>query len=298
MQMKYLRLLVAATLVAQFTYAQGIRIGVFGGTASYSGDLISNTFLPKKVTKPSVGITATHSINSRINLKSGLIYGVVGGADRYADDPSRVRRNLSFETRLFEFSTVGELYLLNMDNSSFSPYGFVGAALFHFNPYAYDTKGQKVYLRPLSTEGQGLAKYPDRQPYKLLQFSIPYGAGLKFRVNEQMDLALEVGFRKLFTEYIDDVSTQYVDYDELLNAKGPLAVEMAYRGDELNQGIGNSFIPYPPAGTLRGDPTHKDAYYFSGLHVIYSFNSNEKSSANYGRYGRKRGGMGCPTNVY
>ena len=296
MQMKYLRLLVIATFVAQLTYAQGIEFGVFAGTSAYSGDLVSNSFLPKKMVRPAVGINANLALTNRINLRSGITYGRLSGSDKYANDPGRVGRNLSFETSLFEFHTTGELYLLDIESTSFSPYGFVGAALFHFNPYAHDQNGNKVFLRPLSTEGQGLAAYPDRKPYSLWQFGIPYGGGIKIKVNDQLKIAFEIGLRKLFTEYIDDVSTQYVDWDELMNAKGPLAVEMAYRGDELDHGIGNSILPYPSAGTLRGDPSNNDAYYVSGLNIFYKFNPNNPGT--YGGRGRKRSKTGCPVNVY
>src|SRR5690606_13448162 len=78
----------------------------------------------------------------------------------------------------------------------------------------------KVFLKPLSTEGQGLPQYPDRKPYKLTQFAIPFGAGVKFRVSRNTVLAYEVGLRKIFTDYLDDVSTTYVDQATLLQERG------------------------------------------------------------------------------
>lgn len=295
MQMKYLRLLLIATLVAQATYAQRVYVGVFGGVAAYSGDLTSKIF-PKKVTKPAVSITGNYEINSRFTLKTALTYTHVGAYDKYGDDPSRVRRNLSFETNLIELSTVGEYYLLELENTGFSPYVFGGVGVFRFNPYAFDQNGQKVYLHPLSTEGQGLAEYPDRKPYHLTQLALPFGGGLKFELNEQVRIGLELGMRKLFTEYLDDVSTTYVNWEYLMNAKGPVAVEMSYRGDELDAGPNNSIIPYPAVGHQRGDPSKKDYYYFSGVHLSYLFNSSNRSGT-YRSAGRKSR-MGCPTNIY
>ncbi len=58
-----------------------------------------------------------------------------------------------------------------------SSYVFGGVALFHFDPYVMDS-GEKVFLKPLSTEGQGLAEYPDRKAYSLTQFTLPFGAGV------------------------------------------------------------------------------------------------------------------------
>jgi hypothetical protein len=296
MQMKYLRLLLIATCVAQLGYAQNIHMDIFGGTAAYLGDL-TNKIFPRKTMNGAIGLSLNYQLNPHLSLKSGLTYGLLEGADRLTDDPSRVRRNLSFKTNIFELTALGELYLFDLETRGFSPYGFTGLALFHFNPYAFNNAGNKIFLRPLSTEGQGLAAYPDRKPYHLIQLAIPYGGGIKFKLNEQVNLGFEIGLRKLFTEYLDDVSTEYVDVQELMNAKGPLAVEMSYRGDELDQGIGNSIIPYPAEGTLRGDPSKKDAYYFSGLQLSYLFGSKEKN-AHAGKYGRMKNRFGCPSNVY
>ncbi len=92
----------------------------------------------------------------------------------------------------------------------------------------------------MSTEGEGLVEYPDRKPYNLFQFSIPFGGGIKFRVSDHIVVAYEIGMRKTFTDYLDDVSTRYVDQAILLNERGPGAVAMAFRGDEgegINLGL-------------------------------------------------------------
>ncbi len=67
--------------------------------------------------------------------------------------------------------------------------------------------------------------------------------------------------RKLFTDYLDDVSTTYVDEGTLAAAKGPTAVRFSYRGGELKNGE----PAYPVAGTIRGGAKSKDWYYFQGI---------------------------------
>ncbi len=91
----------------------------------------------------------------------------------------------------------------------------------------------RVYLKPLSTEGEGLPGYPDRKPYSLTQLAIPFGGGVKFAITNDWHIGLEVGLRKLFTDYLDDVSSTYADPNDLLTAKGQLAVDLSYRGDEV-----------------------------------------------------------------
>ncbi len=61
-----------------------------------------------------------------------------------------------------------------------TPYLFGGISVFYFNPYATDPAGDKVYLRPLSTEGEGLPMYPDRKEYSLVNMAFPFGGGFKF----------------------------------------------------------------------------------------------------------------------
>ena len=143
---------------------------------------------------------------------------------------------------------------------------------------------QKTYLRPLSTEGEGLPQYPDQKPYSQTQFSIPFGGGIKFRMSESVVLAWELGFRKTFTDYIDDVSTFYVDKTVLQNAKGPIAVEMAYRANELKGGDQT----YPVAFTKRGSSQYNDIYYYTGIRISIAL-------INYKEDGRGR--TDCPTNV-
>ena len=75
-------------------------------------------------------------------------------------------RNLNFTSSLWEAQLALEYHLFDLAERSFTPYAFAGIAAFHFNPYSFDASGNKVYLRSLSTEGQGLTAYPSRKMYK------------------------------------------------------------------------------------------------------------------------------------
>lgn len=273
-------------------FAQRFHVGVFGGLAAYNGDLTDKIF-PKKVTNGAIGITGNYELTDNIMLRAGYTYTVVGGADRFSKDSSLIARNLSFETAISEFSLVGEYYLLNLYDNRISPYVYAGLALYHFNPYAFNGGTDKIYLKPLSTEGQGLPGYADRKPYSLTQAAIPYGAGVKFAVTNNLHLGLEVGLRKLFTDYLDDVSTTYADPNDLLAAKGQLSVDMSYRGDD----VGNA--AYPAKGVQRGSAKHKDTYYFTGLHLTYRLGGSNSGSGLFGGGSKKnKNSTGCPVNVY
>ena len=284
--MKNLRLLLFFICIAPTILAQSLHIGVFGGLSAYNGDLTENIF-PKKVTNGAIGITLNYEMTEKIMLRGGFTYSIVGGADRFSKDSGLIKRNLAFETRIFEFSIVGEYYLFNLYDRHYSPYVFAGLAAYHFDPYAYDVNKQKVYLKPLSTEGQGISGYPDRKPYSLTQMAIPFGGGIKFAINDDLRVGIELGMRKLFTDYFDDVSKNFIDVNDLLTAKGQLAVDMSYRGDELPGGDPN----YPQKNAQRGSPKSKDYYYFAGIHITYRFGAGNDGTGS-GRKSR----MGCPMN--
>ena len=125
-------------------------------------------------------------------------------------------------------------------------------------------RDNKTFLHPLSTEGQGLAAYPGRKPYSLTQLCLPFGAGWKWTFSKRYDIIYELGYRLLFTDYLDDVSTTYVDPQLLLAARGPKAVEVAYRA----QHSAGSYPYQEGPGDQRGNPNVKDWYFFSGLKLL------------------------------
>src|SRR4030095_8015554 len=173
-------------------------------------------------------------------------------------------RNLSFQSPVSEFSLVGEFNTFDLDNKKWTPYVFAGIAVFRYNPYTFDRSGNKTYLQPLSTEGQGLPGYSPSSPYGLTQFALPFGAGIKYNLSDKFRLGMEVGLRRTFTDYLDDVSGNYADQNDLLTYRGSLAADLAYRGDEVPGGD----LTYTSKADIRGSAKYKDYYYFSGLHLV------------------------------
>jgi len=279
------KLFLAALLLPLFSQAQW-NVNLFGGFSNYNGDLQSQVYTTQQAFL-SFGAGIQYDLNPHFSLLSNLTYGKVGASDSYAHQADLRARNLSFQTAIGEWNVLVEYNLFDLRSHKITPYVFAGAAVYHFNPYAYDTTGKKVYLRPLSTEGEGLAQYPDRKEYALTQMAIPFGGGIKFRITDRVTLAYEIGIRKLFTDHLDDVSNSYISESVLLAAKGPEAVEMAYRGNELKDGPA-----YPAAGTPRGGPHHNDWYYMSGLRVTIALNDGSAA------YRRHKGILDCPGKVY
>jgi len=270
-----------------FLPAQRVHVGVAGGFANYNGDLLDKLY-PKKLTNGFIGFTAHYELQDQLLVRAAFNFARVDGSDVYSDDDVLRLRNLQFESAISEFSVVGEYYLFNLYEKRFSPYGFIGLGIFHFNPYTHDSTGRKVFLKPLSTEGQGI--YPNKKPYSLWQPTIPLGAGIKFAITENLRIGFEIGIRKIFTDYLDDVSTSYPDFNDLFAARGQTAVDFSYRTDEIPGADPN----FPTKDTQRGGSVQKDVYYFTGLNLTF-----RPSFGNGGGGGRSRGfgkksKFGCP----
>src|ERR1700754_894055 len=236
------KLLPAVLLFPLFSHAQW-NVNLYGGFSNYLGEMQHRAYTTKEA-KGSFGAGLQYDLSGHVSLLSNLTYGKVGASDAQDNRTNNRGRNLSFETGITEWNLLVEYNLLDLQKHRLTPYAFAGIALFHFDPYAFDSLGRKTYLHTLSTEGEGIVA--GRKPYSLTQFAIPFGGGIKFRISHGVTLAYEIGLRKLFTDYLDDVSTRYVDPAVLQAERGPKAVEMAYRGGELKDGP-----PYPAAGTAR-----------------------------------------------
>ena len=283
MYMKTTLLLTVLSIGVSFANAQDFQFNIHAGTTNYVGELFfKKSKLPEydlSHAKLAVGLGMEYMVSRKASLRGMLSYGRISADDQTTGfEPAR---NLSFHSSIWDLMIGGQYYMLDPERYLLSPYAFAGVAFFHFNPYSYDRAGNKVYLQPLSTEGQGFTE--GQEPYKLYQVAIPFGGGLKLSLNDNVRVGVELSLRKTFTDYLDDVSTRYVDPELLYLHRGLQSVEMAYRGDEVGSHSG-----YPTAGTERGIARFKDRYYFTT--VSFSF----RLSGNVGGKGR---GVGCPMRM-
>ena len=252
--------------VPLFTFAQDWHVGAFLGITNYSGDL-SQQRVDMKYTRPAIGLMVKRDINRYLTIRGAFTWGIAAAADSTNTSKDLVARNLSFRTNVFEGSLIGEINFFDIEEKGFTPYVFVGVGGFGFDPTSKDVSGNQVRLRRLGTEGQGLPQYPTRQPYDLFSFSFPFGAGVKAILNDQWTVGFEIGLRPTITDYLDDVSTNYVDQNTLLTYRGQQAVDMAYRGDEVSGKLAPG--TYPADGAIRGSAKYKDWYSFSGFTITY-----------------------------
>ena len=253
-------------------------IGISLNAMNYYGDLApkpSRFSTDISFTRPAIGISFSHRFGPRYTLTGNFMYGTLTGSDAQSADKNdqsngvfRYYRNLSFRNRVKELSVVATFDLYEnmatyISRVKWTPYGFVGIAVFHHNPQAIAPQkdlngndlpegGTYVDLMPLGTEGQYSTLLETDvnyglKPYKLIQPAIPFGVGARFRLNEVVDFSAEIGFRYLFTDYVDDVSNNYVDVGVFNNE---LARAMSYRSNEGD--VPSRATPQPVTSTRNG----------------------------------------------
>jgi len=244
-------------------------IGLTAGVSNYYGDL-QPKFFASYGYQPMGGIVYKYFLSPHIGLRVGASYTNLSAADSLSNLPNNQQRNLSFATHLFEMHGGLEVNFLPIEilRRKITPYLFGGIAAFYYNPYALDANQNKIFLRPLSTEGQGLSLYPARKQYSLVNMAFPFGGGAKFFVGKALMITTELGFRYTNTDYIDDVSKSYVNLDSLQKYKGKVAKAMSYRGNTV---FGADQSYNPDYGYQRGDSKSNDWYWYGNLTVTVYF---------------------------
>lgn len=253
----------------QSTVQEG-EFGISAGVAHYFGDL--NTRANINRPKPALGIFFRKQFGNYIALRVSAHYAELGYSDIYSTNEFQKRRNLSFNTNIWELAVQGDFNFFKFVTSDpynrFTPYITLGAGVFSYDPYAY-LGGQKVFLRPLGTEGQGYSQYPDRKPYGTMAICVPFGVGVKYNLTDRVNIGFEIVHRFTNTDYLDDVSNTFVDpsiFPKLPDGSSSVAEVLQDRSFETGEPIG--FVN----GTARqrGYPKQKDQYIMAEL--TFSFN--------------------------
>jgi hypothetical protein len=290
--------------------------GITVGPSNFLGDLGGRygrgmTFLKDnniQLTRIMSGGYAAFSPTPSLVFRLAFNVGQLEGADSIiaaggGHELTRMERNLHFRSPLAEAFLALEFYPTlwmerdpDVNEHKLRPYLLLGAGVFRFNPQAQytDPNGSATWvdLRPLRTEGQGMPSHPNRKEYKLTDFNVPYGFGFKYFLNERFYLGFEVVNRMTFTDYIDDVSTNYIpdkdfyDYFGASSAEADLAVRMANQSNlSIRSNTRSGFLGFEQ----RGNPRNNDAYYSMNLRIGIRL-----GDLNNGLIQRALDQMGCP----
>lgn len=300
------------------------QIGFNLGLTNYFGDLNP---LPQYVstdiskTRPTFGIQYIRKLSPRIQGRLGLSWVRIIGDDFDAADPGdtengalyRYIRNAHFRNDMIEASLVFTYDLIPSrwvyyKRAKITPYLLLGIAGIYHNPRARTPEafGNKwVNLRPLRTEGQGLTRSDGssyEKQYSLFQPTIPFGLGVRWKLTDRLDFAVELTLRYTFTDYLDDVGGNYANPDDL---ESDLARAMADRtleptaarrgGDRVEEVIrlkerlgqpADIFTPFAGFGAdgdKRGEAGNNDLYATFGFQLNYILNVGLNCAGGRGR---------------
>lgn len=248
-------------------YVQEGEFGISAGLAHYFGDLNNRG----NVNRPKIAIGAfiRKQFGNYTSVRLSGHYALLGYSDVYGSSEYQLRRNLSFNTNVFEIALQGDFNFLKFiptdPNYSFTPYATLGIGFFSYDPYAF-YKNQKVYLRPLNTEGETF--YKGRKAYGSMAICFPIGFGLKYAINDRINLSFEVSHRFTTTDYLDDVSTTYIGADKFPSPDGgkSLAAIMQDRSAEVG-------VPIGIEGRQRGFSKQKDQYTIAEFGISFNITS-------------------------
>ncbi len=236
--------------------------------------------LEASCTRPSLGISGRIKIQQFFSVKANLIWGMIAGDDKLTTEPFRSSRNLNFRSHIVELSAQiefnfireqkGHVYRISgvrgMKHKDKSVYLFAGGGMLYFNPQGQTADGEWHYLEPLHTEGQS--------GYSLITGIISVGGGFRVAINRYWGVGLELGMRKTFSDYLDDVSKNYPD-------------PAIFNGNPTAQQLSNAQQPgspaycYPCTGEQRGDHTNNDAYMFGAFTVGYKVMHKKRSRSKF-----------------
>lgn len=263
-------------------------LGDLGGSNTVGQGFINDTDF--RSIRPIIGAFGRYNMGGHFSFRLEATYLNLSGNDQFAGSgysgtqlsPEggwyRFYRNLHVQTHVFElvnscqyipynFKLTGSRYTKTKQNI-LSPYAVLGVGFIFFNPYAL-YNGQWVDLKSLSTEGQGLIE--GKNHYSSIQFVIPAGFGIQWEHNHTWILSVEINHRFTFTDYLDDVSTNYVDpivFKQNFSAqKAIMATALARRSIEHDPD--NIYGHLTAPNTQRGNPKDNDAYYTINIRLAF-----------------------------
>lgn len=199
-------------------------IAVKVGSSNYFGDLApSNNILNSTYNslRWHGGIEIGRHVSKRIGYKLNFNWVRLGADDYNSNIYENVVRNLHFRNDIKEVSIVGVYNIISENRNLFkrnkwSPYFTIGIGLFFHNPKAktpQNLSGKWEELQPIGTEGQKLRDIYTQAPvpYSLKTLSYPFGIGVNYKFSKKWDVGVELIYRNTHTDYIDDVSGNYVN---------------------------------------------------------------------------------------
>lgn len=219
-----------------------ITVFASGGVAHYMGDISGSIgTAPLGVAFAAGG---AYRLTERLSAVGQLRVYHLSGDSQYTNHPEK---NLSFKTTNPDLLIALQADLFPYSRRSrINPYAQLGLGVTYLTPKA-EWDGAVYSLPQFQTEGQ---------KYWRLPVYLSGALGAMVRINSTWSAGVEVSGNFLLSDYLDDVSTVYPEFDQL---SSNLAFELSYRGTDQQPGF------------IRGNPSSKDLYAILAVKVGYAF---------------------------
>lgn len=200
-------IMILAVMQTSIVVAQDkLELGLFGGVSYYMGDLNpSQQFLKPR---PAIGFVGRYCISDRTAIKLNVIGGGIAGeypgrgdiyknhdgvttlqVDANGNSVTTVDGKYKFERTIVDIGLMGEFNFMSFDHqflkkqSRFTPYITIGLAATSYKRYDdSDDDGHMVFV-----------------------LSLPFGAGVKYKINQWLRIGAEWTLRKTFVDDLDYV---------------------------------------------------------------------------------------------
>jgi hypothetical protein len=224
-------------------------LNVGTGPARYLGDLNERFDFAHLRLGLALSAAATYRVTNQLALRGDVGLYYIRGSHK---DTYRSFNNLSFHSVNPELVVGFQYDIWRSDNNNYAvvPYAIAGAGLTYMTPRA-DYKGISYSLAPLHTEGVA---------YNRLPLVLRYGIGLPLFNTDRFKGNLEGVYTHVMSDYLDDVSTRYIDRSSMPT----IAASLADRAPEIG-------MPPNPAGATRGNPRRNDGYLTLSARLVFIF---------------------------
>jgi hypothetical protein len=180
---------------SNIVFSQNYEIGLTLGSTLYNGDIDVVAKNMGSAMRPAIGLLGKYRLSNNVLLRGQVLIGKLSASEKNHPMAWRQERGFTFVSNLTEISAMLEWELINKGRFTGFAFGGVGATF--FNPKT-DFNTPSKYVADVN---------PDLNTnYKKITPAIPLGFGVKYALPKDFYLAAEVGYRFVFTDYLDGIS--------------------------------------------------------------------------------------------
>lgn len=181
--------------LSNLAFSQNFEAGLTLGLTTYNGDIDVVAKNLGSAMRPAVGLLGKYRLSNSLLVRGQILTGKLSGSEKNHPTAWRQERGLSFEAKLTEISALLEYEVVT--KKRFTGFTFGGLGVTYFNPKT-DFNLPNKYIDDVN---------PDAQTnYKKITLTVPLGVGLKYSLPNEFYLSAEMGYRFVFTDYLDGIS--------------------------------------------------------------------------------------------